>query len=317
MKREPRSPSIIFLMGPTGAGKTELALTLAGQLDVEVISVDSAMVYREMDIGTAKPNSEIRRRVPHQLVDICDPEERYSAARFCKDARIAIDAALKRGRIPLLVGGTGLYFRALEKGLANLPAADPDMRIHLAERVNTEGLAALHTELQGVDPGSAAKIHPNDPQRILRALEVFHLSGKAMSTLIADSDSNGLQASVIKVVLAPGDRPRLHEALARRFQQMLDEGFVEEVRRLLQRPGLVAGMPSMRLVGYRQIGEYLGGMDDYDNAVTSAITATRRLAKRQLTWLRAERDCKWFDCQDGKARASVLKFLCADTTLTT
>ena len=305
----PGRPTMIFLMGPTGAGKTDLAVALASRFQVELVSVDSALVYRDMDIGTAKPSKVVRARVPHRLVDICNPEESYSAARFRIDARREINEILGRGKVPLLVGGTGLYFRALERGLAKLPKADQQIRERLAKRARNGGLGALYKQLQCVDFAAAAKIHPNDQQRILRALEVFEISGQPMSVLIADDTHDTLEARIVKIVLAPSERPDFHQALAERFHGMLEAGLVTEVERLLARPGMQKALPSMRLVGYRQIAEYLCGMEDYDVAVTRAITATRRLAKRQLTWLRGEQSSQWFDCQDRDLQRRALKFL--------
>jgi tRNA dimethylallyltransferase len=283
-------------MGPTAAGKTELALGLVERFPLDIVSVDSAMIYRELDIGTAKPGCAVLERVPHRLIDICDPAEAYSAARFRTDALREITAIHARGRVPLLVGGTMLYFKALQHGLAELPQADADIRRHLQNRQAAAGLPALYTELQRVDGASARRIHANDPQRILRALEVFMVSGEPMSAILARSGGNRMPFSVLKLALLPGDRKILHEGIGRRFRDMLNAGFVNEVRSLRRRNDLNLDRPSMRTVGYRQIWRYLDGDITYDDMVERGIIATRQLAKRQLTWLRSDTGIHGFDC---------------------
>ncbi|MEF3192606.1 MAG: tRNA (adenosine(37)-N6)-dimethylallyltransferase MiaA [Halothiobacillaceae bacterium] len=278
-------------MGPTASGKTGLALALARRLPVELISVDSALVYRGMDIGTAKPDAETLRAFPHRLIDILDPSEAYSAARFRQDALEAMREIHARGRIPLLVGGTMLYYRALQDGLADLPAADPALREAISAEAKVRGWAALHEELARVDPKAAARIHPNDPQRLGRALEVWRLTGVPLSEWQARGRAQALPAlgRVLKLALIP-PRELLRERIAERFSQMLAAGFIQEVEALRARGDLHLGLPSMRAVGYRQVWEYLEGTYTYERMVELGVTATRGLAKRQMTWLRSERD---------------------------
>jgi tRNA dimethylallyltransferase len=283
-------------MGPTASGKTDLALRLVEQFPFDIISVDSAMIYRGMDIGTAKPDRDILRQAPHRLIDICDPAETYSAARFRQDALLEIAAIHASGRIPLLVGGTMLYFRALQHGLADLPEADTSIRQRLQYRLKTEGLPALYGELQEVDAPSAQRIHANDPQRILRALEVFMAIGEPMSSIIARSEDDHMPFSVLKLALLPGDRKILHERIGQRFFKMLDAGFVNEVGALRRRDDLNLDKSSLRTVGYRQVWQHLDGIITYDAMVERGIIATRQLAKRQLTWLRADADLYSLDC---------------------
>ena len=286
---------IVCLMGPTGAGKTACALALAEHLPIEVVSVDSALVYRGLDIGTAKPDPVQRGRVRHHLIDICDPAESYSAARFRQDARACIEDILARGRLPLLVGGTGLYFRALLDGLAELPVADPNLRARLAGEHHALGTAAMHARLQAVDPLRAVQIHPNDPQRILRALEVFETTGYSMSRLLCAGNANGLPYRVHRWVLAHGDRAALYRQLAARFHGMLERGLVNEVIGLRSRADLDLSKPAMRAVGYRAVWRYLAGELNYAEMVDAAITATRQLAKRQVTWFRRDEGAIWWD----------------------
>ncbi len=296
-------------MGPTGAGKTELAVALAARYRVSIISVDSAMVYRGMDIGTAKPEREVLARFPHYLIDICDPSESYSAARFRTDALAEIERIRARGRVPLLVGGTGLYFRALERGLAKLPAADRVTRERLQAQLNMQGLASLYQRLTEVDPLAAARIHRNDPQRILRALEIFEIAGVPMSELLAHGTVGLDGYQIVKIVLKPTDRPSFHLALAARFQKMLDAGLIDEVDKLSKQPRVDNSMPAMRLVGYRQVRQFLDGGINRDEMANRAIAATRQLAKRQLTWLRAEQNTRCFDCQETSVHSQVLSFV--------
>jgi tRNA dimethylallyltransferase len=282
-------------MGPTASGKTELALRLADAFPLDLISVDSALVYRGMDIGTAKPDPETLQRVPHRLIDIRDPEESYSAGEFVRDAFTEIDACIERGRIPLLVGGTMMYFRALTEGIADLPEADVDIRAAIDAEAEAAGWPALHAQLAAVDENAAARINPNDSQRIQRALEVYRVSGKPLSEWQAGAGSFDRNDTFLKVALVSDSRPALHDRIALRLQSMLDNGFVEEVETLMARPGLSASHPSMRAVGYRQLWSYLEGKDTLDDARQKALAATRQLAKRQLTWIRSERQVTLVD----------------------
>ncbi|MFP4160467.1 MAG: tRNA (adenosine(37)-N6)-dimethylallyltransferase MiaA [Ectothiorhodospira sp.] len=277
---------VVFLMGPTATGKTDLALRLVRELPCEIISVDSAMVYRGMDVGTSKPSPEILGAVPHHLVDILDPAQSYSAARFRDDALGLVEAIHARGRVPLLVGGTMLYFRALEFGLDPLPEADPDVRREIEALAARSGWAAVHRELARVDPASAARIHPNDPQRLQRALEVYRVTGRPLSAHHGESPRSRLPHRVLRLALMPGDRGPLRARIARRFEGMLEQGLVEEVRALWRRGDLSPALPALRAVGYRQVWSYLAGELDHDTMVTRGVTATRQLAKRQMTWLR-------------------------------
>jgi tRNA dimethylallyltransferase len=282
-------------MGPTAAGKTRLTFALHAALPVEVISVDAAQVYRGLDIGTAKPTREERARVPHRLIDVCDPAETYSAANFCADALTAMHEATAAGRIPLLVGGTMFYFRALEYGLPELPGADPALRAELLEEATRFGWMAMHKKLADIDPERAARIHPNDPQRILRALEIIRLTGRAASAYGTRGRQN-LPFEIAKIGLFPEDRAWLHQRIAERFRNMLDEGFMDEARALFARPGLTSERPALRTVGYRQAGLYLSGKINYDRFVEQAVAATRQLAKRQYTWMRADAEIVRLDC---------------------
>lgn len=301
------SPAIL-LMGPTAAGKSGLAMELTRAVPAEIVSVDSALVYREMDIGTAKPTPEQRAAVPHHLVDLLDPAEAYSAGRFRRDALAAMEATRARGRVPLLVGGTMLYFRALQRGLADLPEADPALRAELDERARHIGWPALHAELARVDPVSATRIQRGDAQRIQRALEVWRLTGTPLSQLQAAGATSPEGWRFLKLGLAPASRPRLHEAIERRFHAMMEAGFLDEVKRLHGRGDLHLGMPSIRAVGYRQLWAHLDGQYGLDEAMQGAVTATRRLAKRQMTWLRAEPGLCWLDSA-AAGPASVRKWL--------
>ncbi len=280
---------VLCLMGPTAAGKTALAVALARRHPLDIISVDSTQVYREMDIGSAKPDAETLALAPHRLIDIRDPADPYSAALFVEDARRHIDEIQRAGRIPFLVGGTMLYFRALLRGLSPLPEADPDIRRQLEREAGERGWEALHGDLAAIDPVAAARIHPNDPQRLQRALEVYRITGEPLSALQARGRP-GLETerTVLKIALIPEDRALLHQRIEQRFRQMVDEGLVEEVGRLMARGDLDERLPAIRAVGYRQVWRYLRG--DYDRAemVERAVIATRQLAKRQLTWLRGE-----------------------------
>ncbi|MEX1995117.1 MAG: tRNA (adenosine(37)-N6)-dimethylallyltransferase MiaA [Steroidobacteraceae bacterium] len=294
-------PPAVLLMGPTGAGKTELAALLVARLPLEIVSVDAAMVFRGMDIGTAKPAPELLARAPHHLIDLIDPAESYSAARFVADAETAMRQIAARGRTPLLVGGTMLYFRALQSGLARLPGADAVVRGKLEIRAAREGWPALHAELARLDPAAAARIRPGDRQRIQRALEVIELTGRPISAQQCEDLRGASTGQDLRLVLAPADRARLDERLAGRFDEMLRRGLLEEVRRLHARGDLHAGLTAMRLIGYRQLWNHLDGGASMELAVQQAIVATRQLARRQLTWLRAEPDAAWFDPFDAAA----------------
>jgi tRNA dimethylallyltransferase len=287
----------ILLMGPTGAGKTDAAVALAARLPVEIVSVDSSLVYRGLDIGTAKPDRALRARVPHHLIDVLDPAERYSAGAFVRDATVAMAAIRARGRVPLLVGGTMLYFRALQSGLAALPGADPALRAQLDARAREVGWPTLHAELARIDPAAAARIAPRDAQRIQRALEVHALTGRALSSFQREDLRGAAQSEYLPLVVAPPDRAELLLALERRLDAMLAAGFLAEVRGLRARGDLGPELPSIRSVGYRQLWAHLAGECDLPAARAAALTATRQLAKRQYTWLRAERGAEWFAAQ--------------------
>ncbi len=281
-------PLVICLMGPTASGKTGVAVELVQQLPLDIVSVDSALVYRGMDIGTAKPDAETLRLAPHRLIDIRDPVQPYSAAEFRDDALQEIASIHAAGRIPLLVGGTMLYFRALERGLSELPAADPDVRARLEAEAKIRGWAAMHERLARIDPVAAARIHPNDPQRIQRALEVYDITGVSMTEQFERSPDTAPPLRFLKIALVPVDRTVLHERIQRRFNIMLEQGFLDEVSALRARGDLDPDMPSMRAVGYRQAWAHLDGKLSAQEWVERAIVATRQYAKRQLTWLRSE-----------------------------
>lgn len=287
-------PPAIFIMGPTASGKTALSIALRQRLPVELISVDSALIYRGMDIGTAKPSAEELALAPHRLIDIRDPAESYSAADFRKDALKEMDEITAAGRIPLLVGGTMLYFKALLDGLSPLPSADPAVRQRIEQQAAELGWERLHQQLAEVDPVSAARIHPNDPQRLSRALEVFFISGKTLTELTKISGET-LAYQVHQFVIAPASRELLHQRIELRFRQMLDAGFETEARALFNRGDLHTDLPAIRCVGYRQMWSYLSGEIDYDEMVFRGICATRQLAKRQITWLRGWDSVHWLD----------------------
>ena len=289
---------VIFLMGPTATGKTDIAAALFKRLPIELISVDSALVYRGMDIGTAKPPREFLNNVPHRLIDICEPDETYSAARFRDDALLAIDEIHSKNRLPLLVGGTGLYFRALESGISDLPDADEAVRQRLESEARDIGWEAMHARLAEIDPVSADRIHPNDPQRIQRALEIYEISGRSMTDHYEDGDASPFPFEVIKIILNPGDRSKLHERIKHRFMKMLEDGLVDEVRSFHANDRFSSALPAMRMVGYRQVWNYLDGETDYEEMVEKGIAATRQLAKRQMTWLRKEENGIWLDSDE-------------------
>ncbi|MBB4129021.1 tRNA dimethylallyltransferase [Xanthomonas translucens] len=311
-----RRPRAIALMGPTASGKTAAAIVLAERYGGEIVSVDSALVYRGLNIGAAKPDAAQLARVPHHLLDLRDPWQAYSAAEFAVDARAALDAIVARGRLPILAGGTGLYFQALLEGLAPMPPADPQLRAALGARAQVEGWAALHAQLQQVDPQAARRIRPGDAQRIQRALEVFQLSGRPISEWQAQPGPPRPPLRVLKLVLAPAERALLHRRIELRFDAMLEQGFLDEVRALRALPALrqVAQpleLPAVRAVGYRQAWEHLDGASDAATFRERAISATRQLAKRQLTWLRGELDARWFDpeCDGARLDVAVADFL--------
>ena len=290
---------IISLMGPTASGKTAFAMELYDKYPIDIISVDSALIYRGMDIGSAKPTKQEQQKYPHKLIDICDPAESYSAANFRHDAIEEIEKSLSNGRTPLLVGGTMLYFKALIEGLSPLPAADSDIRQQIEEKANKLGWQAIHEELKKVDPVSAQRIHPNDPQRLNRALEVYLISGKSLTELTQES-GEALPYDIMQLAIMPEDRAELHQRIEQRFLQMLDQGFEEEVKTLMLRSDLHTNLPSIRCVGYRQMWEYLNGDISYDEMVFKGICATRQLAKRQITWLRGwKQPITWLN-QDNK-----------------
>ncbi|HEI8486179.1 TPA: tRNA (adenosine(37)-N6)-dimethylallyltransferase MiaA [Morganella morganii] len=289
-------PAALFLMGPTASGKTALAIELRQHLPVEIISVDSALIYKGMDIGTAKPDAAELALAPHRLIDILDPSVVYSAADFRRDALAAMHEITAQGKIPLLVGGTMMYFKALLEGLSPLPSADPEIRAQIETRAAQEGWQVLHDELSRIDPVAGARIHPNDPQRLSRALEVYYISGKTMTELTETAGEN-LPFNAYQFAIAPADRKILHQRIEMRFQMMLKAGFEDEVRALYQRGDLHPDLPSIRCVGYRQMWSYLAGEISYDDMVYRGICATRQLAKRQMTWLRGWEGVQWLDSE--------------------
>ncbi len=291
---DPRHPPVIFLMGPTASGKTALAIELVKRLPCDIISVDSALIYRGMDIGTAKPTAEELAQAPHRLLDIRDPFQTYSAADFRQDALREIETIVAQGRIPLLVGGTMLYYKALLEGLSPLPAADPLIRQAIEAEASLSGWEALHAQLQSIDPVAAARIHPNDPQRLSRALEVYRISGQTLTEL-TQTKGEQLPYRTLQFAIAPTDRELLRQRIAERFHLMLSQGFEQEVRALYERGDLNADLPSIRCVGYRQMWEYLDGQISYDEMVYRGIVATCQLAKRQMTWLRSWQNVTWLE----------------------
>ncbi len=301
--------TIICLMGPTAAGKTDLAVKLTQHLPLEIISVDSAMVYRGMDIGTAKPGPEILALAPHRLLDIRDPSEAYSAGQFHEDALQEITAILKKDKIPLLVGGTMLYFHSLQNGLAPLPRANLKIREFILEEAKIHGWYYLHQRLQKIDPVAATRIHPNDPQRIQRALEVHEMTGQSLTALIQQQQNQTSPYHFINLVVAPTDRNQLNSNIEQRFLLMLTQGVIPEVEKLFSRKDLTADLPAIRSVGYRQIWSYLSGDLSYEEMQERSIIATRQLAKRQLTWLRSWEDSHWYASEDEQRVEKILLFL--------
>ncbi|KFA99586.1 tRNA dimethylallyltransferase [Vibrio mediterranei] len=289
-------PLVLFLMGPTASGKTDLAIRLRQQYPVEIISVDSALIYKGMDIGTAKPDADELALAPHRLIDILDPAEAYSAADFRRDALNEIAKIHAEGKIPMLVGGTMLYFKALLQGLSPLPAANPEIRKQIEQEATEKGWQALHNELRAIDPVSAERIHPNDPQRLSRALEVYRISGKSLTEL-TETKGEPLPFRVKQFAVAPKDRALLHKRIELRFEKMIQAGFEDEVKALYAREDLHPDLPSIRCVGYRQMWEYLDGESTLDDAIFRGICATRQLAKRQITWLRSWDDLVWLDSE--------------------
>jgi len=299
-------------MGPTASGKTDLAVSLYKKLPIELISVDSALVYQDMDIGTAKPGAEVLKQAPHALIDIIPPTEVYSAAHFRSDTLKLMADITARGKIPLLVGGTMLYFKALEEGLSQLPEADPEVRQKIEQEASERGWPAMHAKLALVDPESAARLQPNDVQRIERALEVYRITGKSMTALHQASSGDALPYRLLKIALVPSDRKVLHARIALRFDQMLADGFVNEVKALVHKyPALTSDSTSMRCVGYRQALEYLAGEYDEAELRDRGIFATRQLAKRQLTWLRGMQGLHQVDCLDSQMQENVFNTVSA------
>ena len=305
MQKQSLSPAI-FLMGPTASGKTALSVQLAQALGGEIISVDSALVFKGMDIGTAKPTFEERGGIPHHLIDILDPSEAFSTGQFRTQALDLMAAITRRGKIPVLVGGTMLYFNALFNGLAVLPEANPEIRAKLDQDLKRLGKEALHQRLAAVDPLAAARIHPNDPQRVQRALEVYEISGKPLSSFFNAAQGEDFPYQKIKLIVAPPDRKILHTIIAQRFRRMLEQGFINEVEALYQRGDLTEKTPAIRAVGYRQVWAYLNGEDDLESMTEKGIIATRQLAKRQFTWLRRETDAIGFETGDVDLLQKVL-----------
>ncbi len=299
----------VLLMGPTASGKTDLAVALCKRFACDIISVDSALVYRGMDIGTAKPDAQVLRRAPHQLIDIRDPEESYSAGEFVRDARKAIEISFAKGRTPLLVGGTMMYFRALTEGIADLPAADYDLRAHIDQRAEKVGWPAMHDELRQVDPELAGRLSRNDSQRIQRALEVYRLSGKALSQWQRDAVPERGDIDYRRIALQIEPRKALHARIERRLDRMIDNGFEDEMLVLRARPSLLRDSPAMRCVGYRQFWSYLEGEYSRQGARDKALFATRQLAKRQLTWLRSDKTLFLVDPLEAGAIDSISTYL--------
>jgi tRNA dimethylallyltransferase len=302
-------PNVVCLMGPTASGKTGLAVELAENHNFEIISVDSALVYKGMDIGTAKPDAELLARAPHRLIDIIDPLESYSAADFVLDAVEQSQSILAKGKTPLLVGGTMMYFNALQKGLAEMPTADAGLRAEIEKEALEKGWPVLHKELQEIDPEAALRIHPNDPQRLQRAIEVYRLTGKTMTQLWSEQGAVSLPFEMINMAVMPKERSVLHQRIEQRFSDMMEQGFLNEVEGFYRRGDLSIDMPSMRCVGYRQLWQYLDGVDSLDDAIFKGVVASRQLAKRQLTWLRGWDDLMIFDSLSQNLTVEALNYI--------
>lgn len=302
-------PKVVCLMGPTASGKTGLAVELASQHGYDIISVDSALVYKGMDIGTAKPDAETLAKAPHRLIDIIEPTESYSAADFLSDVQREVEDIVAQGKTPLLVGGTMMYFNALQKGLAPMPSADPAIRAEFDQHAAKFGLASLHEQLKEIDPVAAARINPNDSQRLQRALEVYRLTGKTMTQLWAEQEAQELPFELVNIAVMPKERSVLHQRIEQRFHIMMEQGFLAEVEGLHRRGDLTIEMPSVRCVGYRQLWQYLEGEDTLDEAVFKGVVATRQLAKRQHTWLRGWDDLVIFDSLHKDLLGQTLKYL--------
>ena len=304
-----QKPLAIFLMGPTASGKTALAVELVQRFPMEIISVDSALIYKGMDIGSAKPDAETLAKAPHRLIDFLDPSESYSAADFREDALKAMAEITAQGKIPLLVGGTMLYFKVLKEGIAKLPAADETIRAQLLIEAQERGWPALHRELEQVDPESAARLNPNDAQRLQRALEVYRATGRSLTQWHKQQKTETFPYEVVNIAVSPTDRAVLHDRIAQRFHEMLTQGFYDEVKALYNRGDLNPNLPSMRAVGYRQMWDCLDGKISYAEMEERGIIATRQLAKRQITWLRSWKDLHWLDSLDPNITEKVLKIL--------
>lgn len=303
------SPPAVFLMGPTASGKSAMALEIARHFPVEIVSVDSAQVFRFMDIGSAKPDKSTQAEIPHHLIDLINPDENYSAARFREDALAVMHEIAARGRIPLLAGGTMLYFRVLQQGLAALPPADNEMRRELERQALEKGWPAMHAVLGRLDPVTAGRIQLNDSQRIQRALEVCYLTGKPMSEILVQQQSADFPFRIFNIALVPSERAALHDRISQRFATMLEAGLVDEVRMIRERFHVDSDMPSMRCVGYRQVCMYLDNEISFAKMQETGVFATRQLAKRQLTWLRSMHDLQVFDCLDNRLAEQIIRYV--------
>jgi tRNA dimethylallyltransferase len=302
-------PHVVCLMGPTASGKTGLAVELAQHHNYEIISVDSALVYKGMNIGTAKPDADLLARAPHRLIDMIDPLESYSAADFVSDAVKEVADIVSKGKTPLLVGGTMMYFNALQKGLAEMPTADAAVRAEIEREAAENGWPVLHEYLQKIDPEAALRIHPNDPQRLQRAIEVYRLTGKTMTQFWSEQETASMPFDMINMAVMPKERSLLHKRIEQRFNEMMAQGFLAEVEGFYQRGDLSIDMPSMRCVGYRQLWQYLDGVDSLDDAIFKGVVASRQLAKRQLTWLRGWENLMIFDSLSEDLVSETLNYI--------